>query len=199
MAGLGKGNNVYVGIIKHLNAKSGFGIIACSDTRKIFGCDAPFLCPQLNRFSVGDTVHFKSLFDPAKGIPQAFDLSMAAQMQTTTLELRDLVDEPLRIKFVTPRNMAVQTRPSKRRKRQRKKVKKAAEKRKQKEADEADEKEIEVLQSEISSLKRQLAEARLLSTRWIQYIYMYIYLYHSSQSTCIRVRFVYFILFIMMC
>ena len=90
MAGLGKGHNVYVGIIKHLNAKSGFGIIACSDTREIFGCDAPFLCPQLNRFSVGDTVHFKSLFDPAKGTPQAFDLSMAAQMQTTTLERRAL-------------------------------------------------------------------------------------------------------------
>ena len=99
MAGLGKGNNVYVGIIKHLNAKSGFGIIACSDTRKIFGCDAPFLCPQLNRFSVGDTVHFKSLFDPAKGTPQAFDLSMAAQMQTTMLERRALLDERLRIKF----------------------------------------------------------------------------------------------------
>ena len=64
-------NKVYVGIIKHLNAQSGFGIIACSDTRKIFGCDVPFLCPQLNRFSVGDNVHFKILFDCAKGVPQA--------------------------------------------------------------------------------------------------------------------------------
>ena len=163
MAGLGKGNNVYVGIIKHLNAKSGFGIIACSDTRKIFGCDAPFLCPQLNRFSVGDTVHFKSLFDPAKGIPQAFDLSMAAQMQTTTLELRDLVDEPLRIKFVTPRNMAVQTRPSKRIKRKQKKVKKAAEKRKQKKAKKAAKKKVKLLLRKRNSLKRELAEARLLS------------------------------------
>ena len=163
MAGLGNGNNVYVGIIKHLNAKSGFGIIACSDTRKIFGCDAPFLCPQLNRFSVGDTVHFKSLFDPAKGTPQAFDLSMAAQMQTTTLELRDLVDEPLRIKFVTPRNMAVQTRPSKRIKRKQKKVKKAAEKRKQKKAKKAAEKKVKLLLSKRNSLKRELAEARLLS------------------------------------
>ena len=144
-------NKVYVGIIKHLNAKSGFGIIACSDTRRIFGCDVPFLCLQLNRFSVGDNVHFNILFDPAKGTPQAFDLSMAAQMQTTMLERRALLDEPLRIKFVPPRNMAVQTRPSKRRKRKQKKAKKAAKKK------------VKLLLSKRNSLKRELAEARLLS------------------------------------
>ena len=103
------------------------------------------------------------MFDPAKGTPQAFDLSMAAQMQTTTLELRDLVDEPLRIKFVPPRNIAVQTQPSKRIKRKQKKAKKAAEKRKQKKAKKAAEKKVKLLLSKRNSLKRELAEARLLS------------------------------------
>ena len=86
----------YLGYVKYVNEHTGFGVIACSETHEIFGCDVPLLHPQLKGFSIGDSIYFKVVFNRAKGVPQALNLS------------------------TPPPNMTVQTRPSKRMKREQK-------------------------------------------------------------------------------
>jgi len=65
---------VFDGVIKSFNQRSGFGFIACPETRGLFGCDIFLHHSHLNGFAIGDQVQFQIELDSVNGTPKGCKL-----------------------------------------------------------------------------------------------------------------------------